>query len=715
MTMDSHLHPKLIEQIRLTQLENAEILKDQRFQALLRMVSTAYMGDETIAEPGQEWLQAVINAIPDYVYVKDVDLRFVFCNVAKAQSMGTIQAQEIYGKTDDDFYPPDIVLQNRKDDLQVLVTGIPLLNQEEITTDHNGLHIWVSSNKIPLRDQEGKIYGIVCISHDISARKNLNRKLEENQRQAVQQAHGMQRRAQELLILSEVRTLISQELDVKQLMQNIVQIVASHLGYDFVSLYLVEGNYLRLQFQQGYQPETIIESIPLGTGIMARVIRTGSPILLADVTLDSEFLRADESIISEVSVPILDHERATGVLNIESITTLDNNDLRLLNAISDQVGFALERARLYTSLKLSRQQYEQVVENVREVIFQADINACWTFLNAAWPRLTGYSTDESLGRQIQMFIHPGDRERFLMDFKHLTISDIDNFHQRLRLIRKDGTEHWFEAHLQIVRSDEGNLPEVAGTLRDIAEKILAEEQAIELQLQQRTVEALRGLLSSMSHDLRTPLSVMKTSAYLLRRKFAGTDSRQLDIIDDRLNHLSRILEDMAEIFRLDENVIEFQFIRADLNGLIRDVLMSSEASAQLKNQTITFLTQTEQIRLWFDQVMLGKAIRHLLDNAIHFTPEKGSINIKTTVTSDTAILEIQDTGVGISPEHLPYIWQRFYKADTARSGEEGGTGLGLAIVQKIIEAHQGHISVESQLEIGTAFRITLPLKVTSRL
>jgi signal transduction histidine kinase len=251
---------------------------------------------------------------------------------------------------------------------------------------------------------------------------------------------------------------------------------------------------------------------------------------------------------------------------------------------------------------------------------------------------------------------------------------------------------------------------ITGTVIDISERIQAEKQALDLMLKARTVEMLKGFLTGVSHDLRTPLSVMNTSLYLLRRKIGDEDNRYLDALETQTTHMQRVVEDMLDMSKLDDEVAELTPIRLDLNGLIRDLLVTLQNSATTKNQHLIFQAMDGNSFIMADQFMLGKVINNVVKNAILYTPDSGNIHIQTTQTQEATVqIIIQDSGIGIDAETLPHIFERFYKANDARPSGQGGTGLGLSIAHKIVEMHGGTIDVQSIPGEGSTFIITLPI------
>ncbi|MEZ4670897.1 MAG: HAMP domain-containing sensor histidine kinase [Anaerolineae bacterium] len=268
-----------------------------------------------------------------------------------------------------------------------------------------------------------------------------------------------------------------------------------------------------------------------------------------------------------------------------------------------------------------------------------------------------------------------------------------------------------EIHMQAVHDEVGREMFFAGTLADITEKLEQEKQATELVLKARTVEALKGFLNGVSHDLRTPLSTVITTCYLLRRRLEGNTALlgYINRLEEQVNILIRSVEDMLEMSHLDEDMVEFAFIKVNVNTLIRDVMVGLKTVAYGHHQNLNFEPFSQPLFVMADQLMLGKVVRNLVQNALYYTPSGGTITVQTTQSEGWITITVKDTGIGIASADLSQIFDRFYKADKARTGGTTGTGLGLPIVKKIVEIHNGIVEVSSEVGRGSSFKVRLPM------
>ncbi|GJL77748.1 MAG: two-component sensor histidine kinase [Nitrospinaceae bacterium] len=220
---------------------------------------------------------------------------------------------------------------------------------------------------------------------------------------------------------------------------------------------------------------------------------------------------------------------------------------------------------------------------------------------------------------------------------------------------------------------------------------------------------IRQFSSDASHELRTPLTVLQGQNELILNKERQAKEYQ-EVISSNLeeiNYMSKVLEDLFVLSRSDENQVQLECKPINLREVIDEVFNHAQALANDKNITIT-VAFLEPVEINGDPVRLRQMVWNILHNAIKYTQPGGQIKISLEDQEDSAFLTIQDTGLGIPEEDLPHIFNRFFRVDKARSRQEGGSGLGLSICKHIVEAHKGHIEVESKVGAGTKFKIRLP-------
>jgi heavy metal sensor kinase len=221
----------------------------------------------------------------------------------------------------------------------------------------------------------------------------------------------------------------------------------------------------------------------------------------------------------------------------------------------------------------------------------------------------------------------------------------------------------------------------------------------------------RQFTADASHELRTPLAIMQAEATLALSKERVPDDyrKSLETISQESDYMSSVIGKLLFLARSDAGKEQLTFEDVELKGLITGLASNIEALAQDKG--IKFAVDAhEELMVSGDKVKLRQLFINILENAVRYTPTAGHISVSLVKQESNAVVSISDTGIGIPPEHLPHIFERFYRVDKARARADGGVGLGLAIAKIITESHKGKIEVESELGKGTTFRISIPVK-----
>jgi len=245
--------------------------------------------------------------------------------------------------------------------------------------------------------------------------------------------------------------------------------------------------------------------------------------------------------------------------------------------------------------------------------------------------------------------------------------------------------------------------DVRGTvsvLRDVTEEVKAEKMR-------------RDFVANVSHEIRTPLQMIQGYSEALLDGMASSpeESNELvQVIYDESLRMSRLVQDLLDLSRMEAGHTDMNFGQMNLNELMDRVYRKFSVRAKERELDLKFIRTEAPLMLEADTDRLEQVFTNLLDNAFRHTQAGGTITVTALLEEDQIKVSFQDTGAGIPMEDLPFIFERFYKADKARvRGESGGTGLGLAIVRNIIEAHQGTIAADSQVGKGTVFTLKLPV------
>jgi signal transduction histidine kinase len=214
-----------------------------------------------------------------------------------------------------------------------------------------------------------------------------------------------------------------------------------------------------------------------------------------------------------------------------------------------------------------------------------------------------------------------------------------------------------------------------------------------------------------SHELRTPLAVMRTTAEVaLRGPSAGRDHAEaLEHIAVEIDRMSHLVENLLMIAKADSGEAQLQRRPVDVLAAVTEACEQASVLARVKGVELSIRLPERAVSIIGDAHALRRLFLILLDNAVKYTPGGGRCEVAVAADATEVVGTVTDTGMGISDDDLPHVFDRFYRVDRARSRAQGGAGLGLAIGRWIAEAHGGIIAVDSQLDRGSSFRVHLPL------
>ncbi|MDI3256190.1 MAG: ATP-binding protein [Kyrpidia sp.] len=241
---------------------------------------------------------------------------------------------------------------------------------------------------------------------------------------------------------------------------------------------------------------------------------------------------------------------------------------------------------------------------------------------------------------------------------------------------------------------------VVAVLRDITEELNIDRMR-------------RDFVANVSHELRTPLSMLQGYSEALLDDFIDDPEQRRElaqIILEETLRMRRLVNDLLDLAQLESGQFVMNRRPVDLRPLVQKIWRKFSALAQERHLRFDLDVQVDRsVIVDADADRLEQVLTNLIDNAFRHTQPPGGVTIRFGVSEDAARIAVEDEGAGIPPEDMPYIWERFYKVDKARTRHKGGTGLGLAIARNIVLQHDGDITVESRLGKGTTFTVLLPL------
>lgn len=567
-------------------------------------------------------------------------------------------------------------------------------------------------------------------------------------------------------ILFKVAKLVNSNLELKAIFNHLVKIATKEFDCDTCSIMIKEKDKLIVKENYGYDISKLKKPyFNINKGILGQVARSGKPAIIESKSKNKDFIPLIKGNNSELCVPIKARNKIIGIFNLESRKTRAFNeyDLNLLIAIGNQAGIAIENARLVSALKDHSQHLKMLYEAGKTISSSLNIEFILNQILSIITEEFNYSTCAILLREKDKLIvkenygYAKNINGLVLDLgegiagtvaktgKPELINDTTKDKRYFKVLRQNYSEICVPITTKnkvmgilCVESKEKNAftkddLKLVWTLADQAamsienaslyQKIKDSSENLkqrvglavkELKEKNETLEKLNQVksdfVSTVSHELRTPLTSIKgfTEAILENNPTKEQQKEFLKIIKEESNRLTRLINDLLDIQKIESGKIELDMQTINLKTLIESKKEEFQGIANEKN--INYVTELpkSEIKVRADKDKLSQILTNLVDNAIKYTNPNGKVLLKVLNKKGAIQIDVKDTGIGIPKKDLPLIFEKFHQVDMGESRIVGGTGLGLAICKSLVQEHRGEIWAKSRFNRGTTFSFTLP-------
>jgi two-component system phosphate regulon sensor histidine kinase PhoR len=361
----------------------------------------------------------------------------------------------------------------------------------------------------------------------------------------------------------------------------------------------------------------------------------------------------------------------------------------VLNDMSERIEDQVQR------LSAEKQRLDTILRSMGEGVMVTDSEGVITLVNPAFRRLFLIAGEVEGKKLVEISRHPD----LLEAFNELGKTDVNELVREISIQPNDCTlfTHWVPLNVDGVRQG------IVAVFHDISDLKKAENMR-------------RDFVANVSHELRTPVTIIKGYAETLLDGALESDPtharRFVEIISSHSERLTNLINDILTLSSLESKETIMELNPLDITGTItKGCMLLQERAVQKDIAIINETSGTSAPRVMADQGRLEQVVVNLLENAIKYTPNGGSVRLFTEDEGAYIKVSVADTGIGIPFKDLPRIFERFYRVDEARTREQGGTGLGLAIVKHIVQLHGGNVSVTSEPGKGSIFSFTIKKQV----
>ena len=382
----------------------------------------------------------------------------------------------------------------------------------------------------------------------------------------------------------------------------------------------------------------------------------------------------------------------------------------------------VRRRAAESQLEAVSQRLRVTLSSIGDAVIATDQGGRVTFLNPVAEKLTGWPLSEATGillHDVVCIIDEASRQRLGDPLTEvLATGGIAGVATHALLIGRDGAERPVDRSGAPIHDDRGRFVGVVLTLRDVAER-----HAMETELRirsSRLEEAHRRkdeFLAMLAHELRNPLAPLSNAIALLRRPGLPAErvGQLVSMMDRQTLHLVRLVDDLLDAARLTNGKIGLKKERVSLTAVLAQALDTVRSEALRKEQSLKAEWTPADVQVEADEIRLVQVFANLLSNAVKFTPPGGIVKVTVLVLPGKARVDVIDTGLGLSSELSPRVFDLFVQAHTSIDRSQGGLGIGLTVVRELVELHGGSVEVASAgLGHGATFSVTLPLAGESR-
>lgn len=440
----------------------------------------------------------------------------------------------------------------------------------------------------------------------------------------------------------------------------------------------------------------------IGEGIAGYALEQGRPINVPNVSVEPRFVSngRDSNLKSLLVAPLILGQKRIGTLSVDSerVGAFTEEDERLLMTLATQAAVAIENARLYQEAIEEKRKTETILEETFNGIIVVDTELRITAFNPEAGAITGYIPKDVLGKRLPELFGPemwGDHSLLQ---KAISTGE--------RIAPQEAT----------ITGKVGSRDVLLGItpLHDSKGKPFGYLLSFADITQLKEVDRLKSnIVANVSHEFRAPLASIKAYTELLLDELDEGDPnvrrRFLTVIEEETDRLAALVNDFLDLSRLEAGRFELKKRPLDLSRVVNQVVSLFSIQVRNKGVNIKVDIPPDLPAILADEDLMVTLVRNLLSNAVKFSHEGGEVEVKAWERDGQLFLSVTDHGVGIPPEDLPYLFEKFYRVRKEWTSKIKGTGLGLALAKEAAEAHGGRIEVESQVGVGSCFTVILPI------
>src|SRR5499426_833309 len=618
--------------------------------------------------------------------------------------------EELMTKTFGDITHPDDLESDWNQARRLLAGEIENYSMEKRYYRKDGSIVWANLTVSLARKANGSPDYFVAVIEDISARKRLE---EANLKRGA--------------LLADVGVALAEhQMSLQSMLQKSAETLVRHMDAAFARIWTLNPKESLLELQAIAGMYTHLNGrhsrVPFGELKIGLIAKERQPHLTNDVVndpriSDREWAR-EQGMVAFAGYPLLVEDRVVGVMAMFARHPLTEDTVEAIATVAAPVAQGIERKRAEEALRASEEKFRILADTAPVMVWVSGADKLRAFFNKPWLEFTGRVMEEELGYGWAEGVHEEDYDCCLETF-NASCDAREPFKMEFRLRRHDGEYRWILDHGVPRYSPGGDFLGCVGSCIDITERKQVEarerEQLALEQAARTTAEAANRskdeFLTMLSHELRSPLNAVLGYTRMLRCGPVDRDSinKVAANVERNAKAQLQIIQDLLDSACVTTGKLRIKTRPVDLATILESALDTVRAAAEAKGIMLVADFGPGPEEMVGDSARLQQVVWNLLSNAIKFTPEGGRVELQMKSDANHIHVTVSDTGRGIEPEFLPFIFDLFRQADSSSTRRYGGLGLGLSIVKHLVELHGGTIAVASAgAGRGATFTVTLP-------
>lgn len=507
---------------------------------------------------------------------------------------------------------------------------------------------------------------------------------------------------------------ITSRLDIDSVMAQLVEALTDDLDGVYAAVWLVEKGdrckncdvrfdcldqdsclHLRAWAGRGNSSSVLKERIPLGVMKIGSIALSKAPYLADDVPNDPMVTDIgwfhSTGIRSFAGFPLLKDDELLGVMAYFGGRPLTAELGDMLLCLARQSAMAVIDSEAHRRVSESEERYRALIDGAIDVVFILGPGGRILAASRSATRQLGYTSEELTEMSIEE-LDPGSFETLKVSYPALLAGETVTYNGRFTT--KSGK--MLPVEVKAGATIYGGDTAIQAFVRDMTDRVEMEKNRSDV-------------MSMLTHDLKGPISIILGYSEVIQEQYEDQlpefVKEGIDAINRGGSRLLSLVEDYLSLSKMESGLLKMHKYPTDICELVGRALDMITLKAEQKELSVTFNCQDGFPYLEVDPKYMERAVANLLINAVNYTPRGGSVSVTCLKDEGNAVIEVSDTGVGISEDELPMVFEKYYRV---KDSAVKGTGLGLAIVKSVVEGHDGTVEVESQKDKGTTFRITVP-------